>query len=76
MAMYEKLFYKGFSSTPLYSVRDKVIYGRLDGVDDFIFYQADSPADVEQAFKDIVDDYIDECREEGVEPQGMALVLA
>ena len=38
MAMYEKLFYKGFSSTPLYSVRDKVIYGRLDGVDDFIFY--------------------------------------
>ena len=54
----------------------KVIYGRLDGVDDFIFYQADSPADVEQAFKDIVDDYIDECREEGVEPQGMALVLA
>ena len=60
---------------PLYSVRDKVIYGRLDGVDDFIFYQADSPADVEQAFKNIVDDYIDECREEGVEPQGVALVL-
>lgn len=72
--MFEKLCYKGFSSTSLYSVSDRIIYGRLDNVSDHVFYEADTPAEVEQAFKNVVEDYLDVCREEGREPQGRMLV--
>ena len=73
--MFEKLCYKGFSSTPLYSVKDQIIYGRLDNVSDYVFYEADSLDEVEGAFKNIVEDYLDVCREEGREPEGRMLVL-
>lgn len=73
--MFEKLCYKGFSSTPQYSVRDRIIYGRLDNVSDHVFYEADTPAEVEEAFKNAVDDYLDVCREEGRHPEGQMLVL-
>ena len=30
--MLNKLCYKGFTSTPIYSIKDKVIYGHVDDV--------------------------------------------
>ena len=39
------------------------------------FYEADTPAEVDQAFKNAVEDYLDVCREEGHEPQGRMLML-
>lgn len=64
--MYEKLSYKGFVSTPKYSIEDKVIYGRLENVDGFISYEAEDTKGVEPAFAEVVEDYLDTCRELGV----------
>lgn len=64
--MYEKLVYKGFSSTPKYDIENKVIYGLVDDIDGVVEYESESPSSVEQAFRDAVDDYIDGCREAGI----------
>lgn len=64
--MYEKLSYKGFASTPKYSIEDKVIYGHLENVDGFISYEAEDTKGVEPAFVEVVEDYLDTCRELGV----------
>ena len=68
--VFKKLRYKGFSSTPEYSVKDQIIYGRLDNVSDYVFYEGDTPAEAEEAFRNVVEDYLDVCREEGREPEG------
>ena len=67
---FKKLHHKGFSSTPEYSVKDRIIYGRLDNVSDYVFYQGDTPAEAEEAFRNVVEDYLDVCRDEGREPEG------
>lgn len=74
--MYEKLVYKGFSSTPKYDIESKVIYGTVDDIDGFAEYESENPRDVEQAFRDAVDDYIDGCREAGVPANPRILVLS
>ena len=66
--MSERLFYKGFTSTPMYDIEDRVVYGTLDGIDGFAEYESRTLDGVEQAFRDTVDDYIDGCREAGVLP--------
>lgn len=74
--MYEKLVYKGFSSTPRYDIENKVIYGLVDDVDGLAEYESESLGGVEQAFRDAVDDYIDGCQEAGIPVTPKMLVLA
>lgn len=73
--MYDKLCYKGFTSTPRYSIEDEVIYGLIDDIDGFYSYEASRPCDVRQAFMDAVDDYIDTCEELGVRHEPKLLVV-
>lgn len=73
--MYEKLVYKGFASTPRYDIESQVIYGIIDGIDGLAEYESDKPGDVEQAFRDAVDDYVDACREAGIPANPRMLVL-
>ena len=74
--MFEKLVYKGFSSTPRYDIEDKVIYGTVDDIEGLAEYESGTLDGVERAFRDAVDDYIDACAEAGVPPKPKLLVLA
>ena len=74
--MYEKLAYKGFTSTPRYDIEGKVIYGTIDEIDGFASYEAKRADEVETAFRNAVDDYIDACEESGVDPKPKLLMLA
>jgi hypothetical protein len=65
--MYNKLSYKGFMTTPQYSIEDKVIYGKIDDITGYVFYEAEKAADVEQAFRDAVDEWIEACEEIGID---------
>lgn len=67
--MYEKLAYKGFTSTPRYDIEGKVIYGTIDEIDGFASYKAKRADEVETTFCNAVDDYIDACEESGVDPK-------
>ena len=74
--MYRKLAYKGFTSTPRYDIGNKVIYGTIDEIDGFASYEAETADGVETAFRDAVDDYIDACKESGVDPKPRLLMMA
>lgn len=74
--MYKQMYYKGFITTPHFSIEDKVIYGHLDNVDGYISYESDSLSGVEQAFKEAVDDYIASCEKRKEPISSNLLVLA
>ena len=50
IGMYEKLAYKGFTSTPRYDIEGRVIYGTTDEIDGFASYEAKRADGVETAF--------------------------
>lgn len=63
------LIYKGYYGIPQFSVRDKCFYGKLHGIRDCIMFEGQSVKELEKAFRDSVDEYLDQCAREGIEPQ-------
>ncbi|MDP8243457.1 MAG: type II toxin-antitoxin system HicB family antitoxin [Candidatus Hinthialibacter antarcticus] len=61
--------YKGYRATPQYSADDKCFYGQLLGIRDCVLFEGRSVKELEKAFKEAVDNYLDECAEEGTQPQ-------
>lgn len=61
--------YKGYTGEPRYVPDDKVFHGRLDGIRDVIAFEATTAAEVETAFREAVDDYLNYCRKVGKEPE-------
>jgi predicted HicB family RNase H-like nuclease len=45
-----------------------VLHGRVDGIEDVITFEADNLEDLEREFRISVDDYLEWCAEDGVEP--------
>lgn len=63
----EKLRYKGITSTPKYSIPDRVIYGKLDLDDTLFLWESETLEGVESAFHEAVDDHIEMCAEDDKE---------
>ena len=57
------LEYKDYLGTVEYSSSDKVLYGKVIGIN------GDSIESVQADFEEAVDDYLEMCAEQGVEPQ-------
>lgn len=74
--MSERLFYKGFTSTPRYSADDDAFFGLLDVSDAVVIYDSETATGLKQAFVDAVEDYLEMRAENGVEPSGRAMALA
>ena len=66
--MENTLQYKGYFTNISFSVNDKVLHGKIEGIDDLITFESESIADVEKEFHDAVDDYLALCEEIGKEP--------
>lgn len=60
--------YKGYLGSAEVSVEDNVLHGKLLYINDVVSYEAQSPQELEQAFKEAVEDYLATCREAGDEP--------
>lgn len=54
-----ELHYKGYTSTPAYSIPDHMIYGKLDLEDDLVLWESETVEGVEAAFHEAVEAYID-----------------
>ena len=67
--MSDMLDYKGYSGTVEYSTADNVLFGKVLGIKGLISYEGDSVQALKEDFKNAVDDYLEECAEDGVEPQ-------
>lgn len=68
------LTYKGYVTEIKYDSKLKSLYGRIEGISEFISFEAPVPSaqgapDIEQAFHQAVDDYLDFCADRGIAPE-------
>lgn len=60
--------YKGYVATIEVDPKADVLHGEVLGIRDVVTFEGQTPAEVEQAFHDSVDDYLDFCKARGEEP--------
>lgn len=63
------LTYKGYTGKIEVDLEAKMLYGEVIDLKDVITFQGENVSEVTQAFKDSVDDYLEFCTLEGVEPE-------
>ncbi len=61
--------YNGYIGTIEYSQEDKCFFGKLDMINDLVTFEANNADDLEDNFKNSVDEYIETCKQLGREPQ-------
>ena len=61
--------YKGYHGQVNYDEEAKLFHGEVVGLRDVITFQGTSVDELEQAFKDSVDEYLDFCKELGRAPE-------
>lgn len=62
------LEYKGYFTKIEYSAEDKVLYGKIEGINDLVNFESDSLDQIETEFHQAVDDYLAFCKDLGQEP--------
>ena len=60
--------YKGYSTEIQFSAEDQVLYGKIDGITDYVDFESASPLEIEQEFHRAVDDYLAFCQQMGKVP--------
>lgn len=63
------LSYKNYNGTVEYSKEDKCLYGKVIGLKSLLSYEGDSVQDLEIDFQNVIDDYLNDCEERGVQPE-------
>ena len=61
--------YKGYYGTVEYSAADKVLFGKVLGIVGLISYEGDSVKSLREDFEDAINNYLEMCGEDGIEPQ-------
>lgn len=61
--------YNGYIGTIEYSQEDKCFFGKIDMINDLVTFEATNANDLEENFKNAVDEYIETCKQLGREPQ-------
>jgi Uncharacterized protein encoded in hypervariable junctions of pilus gene clusters len=60
--------YKGYYGTVEFSDTDNVLFGKVVGVNGLISYEGDGVQSLKADFEGAVDDYLEMCNENGIEP--------
>lgn len=60
--------YKGYTGHVEYDDDAKIFHGEVLGIKDVVTFQGTTVDEIEQAFKDSVDDYLAFCKKRGEEP--------
>jgi predicted HicB family RNase H-like nuclease len=60
--------YKGYAAKVEFDDEAMIFHGEVIGIRDVVTFQGKSVKDIEKAFHDSVDDYLDLCRERGEAP--------
>lgn len=61
--------YKGYVGHVKYDDEAKIFHGDVLGIKDVVTFQGTSVEEIDQSFKDSVDDYLNFCKERGEEPE-------
>ena len=63
------LKYKNYIGSVEYDLTDKCLFGKILFIDDLVTYEGNTIEELETAFHNMVDDYLETCKEIGKEPQ-------
>lgn len=63
------LEYKGYHTKISVDFSTNTVRGRIEGINDLVDFESESPDTIEQEFKSAVDDYLEFCKEVGKEPE-------
>lgn len=61
--------YKNYSARVEYSHADGLFIGHIAGIKDIVGFHGSSVKELQKAFKEAVDDYLEFCEQQGVSPQ-------
>lgn len=53
--------YRGYNGSAAYSEKDQVFFGKIEGINGLVNYEADSVKELTDAFHEAVDDYLACC---------------
>ncbi|MCL2421243.1 MAG: type II toxin-antitoxin system HicB family antitoxin [Defluviitaleaceae bacterium] len=62
------LKYKGYLGTVEYSEEDNLLHGKAAGIRDLVSYDGESLKSLKINFEEAIDDYLEICKAEGLEP--------
>lgn len=61
--------YKEYLASVVYDDEARIFHGEVMNTKDVITFQGKSVKELERAFKDSIDDYVEWCKSEGAEPE-------
>jgi predicted HicB family RNase H-like nuclease len=61
--------YKGYLGSVEYDDKARIFHGDVINTKDVITFQGTTVSEIEQAFKESINDYLAWCKEDGVEPE-------
>ena len=53
------LTYKGYFTVIKFEAEDKVLHGKIEGIDDLVTFESDSAKEIQKEFHDAVDDWLE-----------------
>ena len=63
------LAYKNYNGTVEYSKEDGCLFGKVTGIKSLLSYEGDSVRYLEKDFQNVIDEYLRDCEEKGIEPE-------
>lgn len=63
------LKYKNYTGSVEFNETDKILFGKVLGIRGLISYEGQTVDELEQDFKNGIDEYLEICKEKGIEPQ-------
>lgn len=67
--MTERLYYKDYFTDVRFDAESKTLYGKIEGIADLVNFYTTDATKVEEEFHLAVDDYLEYCKEKGVDPE-------
>jgi predicted HicB family RNase H-like nuclease len=61
--------YKSFTARVEYDERDNIFVGRILGIRDMISFHGETVAELKAEFELAVNDYLDDCKQQGLQPE-------
>ena len=62
------LTYKGYSARVEFDGEDRIFVGHIAAINDVVGFHGETVQEIEDAFREAVDDYLDACRSAGTSP--------
>lgn len=67
--MRDMLKYKGYYGSVHYDADEPIFYGKLEFIKALVSYEAKDAVGIKKVFQEAVDDYLELCKQEKIEPE-------